>query len=91
MGGQLPATRSGVSGLLGHDPANARDVLRVFANPVGQLETGGSSGEIAFVRDAQGRISSFSVAYVRPDGTITKTRTITRDGAGRITGLSAAT
>ena len=76
---------------MAHDPANARNVLRVFANPVGQVETGGSSGEILFTRDAQGRISDFSVAYIRPEGTITKTRTITRDGSGRITGISAAT
>ena len=91
MGGERAAARNGVYGLVGHDQGDAAHLKRVFANAVGQLETGTGMGKVTITRDANQRIASIAIEYDRPGGTVTKTRTVTRDANQRIIELSEAT
>ena len=84
-----PYLRNGVACLIGHDPDHASNCVRIYANQMGQLEVGGNVGKLTLNR-VGGLLTTIVTEYDRPDGTVTKTRTITRDGDDRIIEISAA-
>ena len=91
MASEPIARRDGAYAVAGHNPATFGEVLRVFANAMGQLEVGRSTGKITVTRNGTtGLIASVTFEYPRPGGVVTKTRTITRDANNRITEVSAA-
>ena len=81
--------KNGVAALIGHDADDSDNIVRVYANQMGQLEVGGNVGKLTLNR-VGGLLTTIVTEYDRPDGTVTKTRTITRDGDDRITEISAA-
>lgn len=91
MGGEKPAVKNGATASIAHDQSTRANIRRVYANVVGQLETGGCLGKVSFTRNASGRISAIVTEYPRPEGTETKTRTITRNASGRISAIEEAT
>lgn len=88
MSGDIPARRRGASSLVGTNEADNEAISRVYTNRVNALETGPGMGQVSFTRDANGRITSFSEEFDRPDGTVTVTWTFTRRDDNLATSIS---